>query len=189
MSFYENHDIRRMDGDTKAYINANNWLFTSRGIPSIYYGSEIGFMPGTKEHEGNRNYFGEDGITEAERHPIADNLSRIAHIRQESVALQKGLQANLDFEGDTASFLRVYQDDHQAQTALVLLNKSDEESSISVDRWLNEGEWRDADTGERFEVSDQLTLSVPGNGVRVLIYEGAVNNPDLAQRLDVLHNQ
>ncbi|WP_341938083.1 alpha-amylase family glycosyl hydrolase [Marinimicrobium sp. C2-29] len=183
VSFYENHDIRRMDGDTEAYINANNWLFTSRGIPSIYYGSEIGFMPGTKEHEGNRNYFGTEGIEQARDHAIAKNLGQIAHIRQESIALQKGLQVNLDFEGDQASFLRVYQDDHQAQTALVLLNKGEAGTSITVDRWLNEGEWYDAASGERFDVEGQLTLRVPANGVRVLLFDGVVNNEALADRL------
>ncbi|HEY7884823.1 MAG TPA: alpha-amylase family glycosyl hydrolase [Cellvibrionaceae bacterium] len=188
VSFYENHDIRRMNGDSKAYINANNWLFTSRGIPSIYYGSEIGFMPGTKEHEGNRNYFGQERIEQARNHAIANNLSRIAHIRQQSIALQKGLQANLDFEGHTAAFLRVYQDDHQAQTALVLLNKGDKATSVKVDRWLNQGEWRDANSGERFDVSGQIVVDVPADGVRVLIYEGLVNNLQLIRRLNVLQN-
>ncbi|WP_027330101.1 alpha-amylase family glycosyl hydrolase [Marinimicrobium agarilyticum] len=186
VSFYENHDIRRMDGDTKAYINANNWLFTARGIPSIYYGSEIGFMPGTKEHEGNRNFFGESGIAKARNSEIAKNLKQIAHIRQDSVALQKGLQANLEFDGQTASFLRVYQDDHQAQTALVLLNKGDDEASLTVDRWLNSGEWYDAHTGERYDVDTSLTLGVPENGVRVLLFDGVVNNEALARRLDKL---
>lgn len=189
VSFYENHDIRRMNGDTNAYINANNWLFTARGIPAIYYGSEIGFMPGTKEHEGNRNYFGSDAIAQAREHKIAKQLSRIAHIRQASVALQKGLQVNLDFVGDTAAFLRVYQDKQQAQTALVLLNKAGESSTMNVDRWLNKGQWRDADSGEEFSVQNTLSLDVPGNGVRVLFYDGEVNNTQLAQRLEQLQRR
>lgn len=189
VSFYENHDIRRMNGDTNAYINANNWLFTARGIPAIYYGSEIGFMPGTKEHEGNRNYFGPDAIAQAREHKIAKQLSRIAHIRQASVALQKGLQVNLDFVGDTAAFLRVYQDKQQAQTALVLLNKAGESSTMNVDRWLNKGQWRDADSGEEFSVQNTLSLDVPGNGVRVLFYDGEVNNTQLAQYLEQLQRR
>ena len=43
MTFYDNHDMRRIDADTDGFIDANNWLFTSRGIPVVYYGSEIGF--------------------------------------------------------------------------------------------------------------------------------------------------
>ncbi|MGD8175109.1 alpha-amylase family glycosyl hydrolase [Marinimicrobium sp. ARAG 43.8] len=186
VTFYENHDIRRMNGDAQAFINANNWLFTARGIPAIYYGSEIGFMPGTKEHEGNRNYFGEEGIERARHHDIAQNLKRIAHIRQGSVALQKGLQVNLDFEGQTAAFLRVYQDDEQAQTALVLLNKGNTPATMTVDRWLNRGDWKDETTGDIHSVKREVSLEVPAYGVRVLTFEGRVNNEDLVERLDEL---
>lgn len=192
VTFYENHDIRRFNGDAQGFINANNWLFTSRGIPSIYYGSEIGFMPGTKEHEGNRNYFGEQRIAEARQHPVAESLSKVAKLRQNSVALQKGLQVNLELKGHQASFLRVYQDSNQAQTALVLLNKGSEASSISVARWLNSGNWRDAFSGERISVAEtggSLSLSVPANGLRVLMFDGPVNNTDLAERLNALQQR
>ncbi len=192
VTFYENHDIRRMDADNHGFINANNWLFTSRGIPSIYYGSEIGFMPGTKEHEGNRNYFGEQRIAKARQHPVAESLSKVANLRQKSVALQKGLQVNLKLEGHIASFLRVYQDSDQAQTALVLLNKGPEKSSISVNRWLNSGTWRDAFSGQRISVAEtegQLTMGVPANGIRVLMFDGPVNNTDLTERLDQLQQR
>ena len=60
MSFYDNHDMARLAATEDGFIDANNWLFTSRGIPVVYYGSEIAFMAGTKEHEGNRNYLGPD---------------------------------------------------------------------------------------------------------------------------------
>ena len=57
MTFYDNHDMARMNALEEGFIDANNWLFTARGIPVVYYGSEMAFMAGTKEHEGNRNYF------------------------------------------------------------------------------------------------------------------------------------
>lgn len=192
VTFFENHDIRRMDAGEAGFMNANNWLFTSRGIPSIYYGSEIAFMPGTKEHEGNRNYFGEEGIANAQESEVAQSLRHIAQIRQRSVALQKGLQVNIDLSGHTGSFLRVYQDDEHTQTALVLLNKGAEPTTITTSKWLNAGEWRDAATGERFEVARtdaELSLPVPANGVRVLLFEEAVNNAELAARLDVLQQR
>ena len=40
MTFYDNHDMPRMGGEVEGFIDAHNWLFTSRGIPVIYYGSE-----------------------------------------------------------------------------------------------------------------------------------------------------
>ena len=44
MTFYDNHDMARLAATEDGFIDANNWLFTARGIPVIYYGSEIGFM-------------------------------------------------------------------------------------------------------------------------------------------------
>ncbi len=149
-------------------------------------------MPGTKEHEGNRNYFGPQRIAEARQDSIAQSLSRIAKLRQKSVALQKGLQVNLDFEDHKASFFRVYQDEDQAQTALVLLNKGSEETTIAVDRWLSSGSWRDAFSGERLSVAaagDDLSLNLPANGVRVLLFDGPVNNRDLVERLSQLQQR
>ena len=62
MTFYDNHDMPRLDADDYGFINAHNWLFTARGIPVIYYGSETGFMRGKAEHQGNRNYYGQERI-------------------------------------------------------------------------------------------------------------------------------
>ena len=33
MTFYDNHDMARMDASDEGFIDANNWLFTARGIP------------------------------------------------------------------------------------------------------------------------------------------------------------
>ena len=43
-------------------------LFTARGVPVVYYGSETGFMRGRAEHAGNRNYFGQERIDAASKH-------------------------------------------------------------------------------------------------------------------------
>ena len=72
MTFYDNHDMARMNADEEGFIDAHNWLFTARGIPVVYYGSEMAFMAGTKEHEGNRNYFGTENIARARQHRIRD---------------------------------------------------------------------------------------------------------------------
>ena len=62
MTFYDNHDMSRIDADENGFVDVNNWLFTSRGIPVVYYGSEIGFRAGTDQHAGNRDYFGQENI-------------------------------------------------------------------------------------------------------------------------------
>jgi len=188
MTFYDNHDMQRMNADDNGFIDAHNWLFTSRGIPVIYYGSEIAFMVGTKEHEGNRNYYGKENIALADKHPIAQNLSRIANLRKRSIALQKGLQINLDFGKDTASFLRIYQHENSYQTALILLNKGDKSNEIDVANFLSAGLWNDAFSSEQFKVnkSGKLSVSVKPHQVRVLFYDQKNTNKPLLKKLENL---
>ena len=109
-SINDNHDMPRLDATDAGFINANNWLFTVRGTPVIYYGSEMGFERGKAEHEGNRNYFGVANIAKAKKSPIYHSMRRIALIRKATPALQRGLQYNVSLNGETASFYRVLQD-------------------------------------------------------------------------------
>lgn len=188
-TFYDNHDMPRMDASPEGFIDAHHWLFTTRGIPVLYYGSEIAFRASLGEHAGNRDYFGQENVDLARSHPVQNALSRIVNIRQASVALQRGLQANLELADEHAIVFRTYQYDGVNQTALVLLNKSDTKRELEVNRWLSVGEWRDADGGSDVVVSpDTPTLSivVPAHGARVLFFDEPNNDAELASELDRL---
>lgn len=189
MTFYDNHDMDRMEADDEGFIDAHNWLFTSRGIPVVYYGSEIGFRAGTNEHTGNRDYFGQENIELAKTHPIRKDLARIAHLRKRSIALQRGLQVNERFETDVAVFYRVYEKDDVAQTALVALNKGDDDKSVTVEALLSAGTWRDAFSDQPFIVDDDeasLRIDVPSHGVRVLLFDQPLTHPAMLRNLDRL---
>lgn len=183
VTFYDNHDMARINASDKGFIDANNWLFTARGIPAVYYGSETGFMRGRAEHMGNRNYYGQERVDAAAKSPIYPALKRIANLRRESPALQRGLQLNLLMKGDEAAFYRVYEHAGVTQTALVLLNKGDAASTMSLTEHLQPGVWRDAFTGKRFDISKQLRIEVPAHGVRVLFFDRPLTNKDLRARL------
>ena len=189
MIFYDNHDMDRMHADDNGFIDAHNWLFTSRGIPVVYYGSEIGFRAGTNEHTGNRDYFGQDNIELAKSHRIRDQLARIAHLRKRSIALQRGLQVNDRIESEVAVFYRVYEKDGVTQTALVALNKGDDSRSVSVSTLLSAGTWRDAFGEQAFLVDSdggELSIDVPSHGVRVLLFDQQITNPAMLRKLDRL---
>ena len=189
MTFYDNHDMDRMNADTNGFIDAHNWLFTSRGIPVVYYGSEIGFRAGTNEHTGNRDYFGQDRVELAKSHPIREHLARIAKLRKRSVALQRGLQVNQRLDDDVAVFFRVYQRNGVAQTALVALNKSDDAERIAIAELLSAGTWLDAFSGQPFPVDSDgasLDIDVPAHGVRVLFFDQPVSDPGMLERLEQL---
>ncbi|WDS38074.1 alpha-amylase family glycosyl hydrolase [Pseudoxanthomonas sp.] len=183
VTFYDNHDMARLDATDAGFIDANNWLFTVRGIPAVYYGSETGFMRGAAEHAGNRNYYGQERVDAGKDSPIYRNLKRIATLRRDSVALQRGLMLDLAIKGDTAAFYRVYEHDGTTQTALVLLNKGDRAGTVALDKELQQGSWRDAFDGKRVRIGETLTLEVPAHGVRVLFYDQALTNAALRARL------
>ena len=182
-TFYDNHDMPRMDASDAGFIDAHHWLFTARGIPVVYYGSEMGFMRGTGEHAGNRNYFGEEGIALARQHPIHAALTRIAKLRRDTPALQRGLQFTLRMQGRQAAFYRVLQDGESQQAALVALNASDSAETVTINQLVEPGVWTDAFNGETVNVGASLALSVPPHGVRVLLKHGPLQRVELLEAL------
>jgi cyclomaltodextrin glucanotransferase len=184
MIFYDNHDMARMNADADGFIDANNWLFTSRGIPVVYYGSEIGFQAGAGEHAGNRNYFGRENIERAMTHRIRQALSSIAQVRKRHTSLQRGLQVNLAFTADTAAFYRVYSHNGKSETALVLLNKGDDGQVLEISDWAGGLTWRDSMTGD--EVGADASIRLDAHSVRVLISNEVPNQPGIRDTLDAL---
>jgi glycosidase len=185
VTFYDNHDMSRMNATDAGFIDANNWLFTSRGIPAVYYGSETGFMRGTAEHFGNRNYFGQERVDSAKSHPIRQRMMEIANIRKENVSLQKGLQLNLRFAGQIASFYRIYQRGGVNQTALVMLNKGGEPTSVSLNSMLEPGQWRDAFDGEPVAIAPgqrSFSAEVPAHGIRVFFKDAPLSSKAILER-------
>lgn len=185
-TFYDNHDMPRLDASDAGFIDANNFLMTARGIPVVYYGSETGFMRGTPEHSGNRNYFGAERIAAARTNPIQQSLTRIANVRRNTAALQRGLQVNLELQGDRAAFYRVLQHAATTQTALVLLNKGDTPSTFAFDTMLQHGRWQSRITNATHDVAQggSVRIEVPAHGVDVLVLDAPVTRSDLLNALD-----
>lgn len=182
-TFYDNHDMRRMNADDAGFINAHNWLFTTRGIPVIYQGSEFAYMKGTAEHEGNRNYIGQERLDAGREHIIFKNLAQIADVRKATPALQSGLQVNHTLAGNQAVFFRVLQTEQTQQIALVLLNKANEASDFTITDMLQSGIWQERVSGPTKEITDNLKTTVAGNGVQVWVLNEQVTNPELLNEL------
>ena len=186
MTFYDNHDMPRLDASDQDFIDANNLLFTMRGIPVVYYGSETGFERGTAEHAGNRNYYGQERIDAAAESPIYRQLRRIAQVRMQTPALQRGLQVNLALEGDGAAFYRVLQDGSARQIALVLLNKGDAPRKFAMREALEAGRWVPALGGAPIDVAPggELAVEVAPHDVAVYVLGEPVRDPSLKTLLD-----
>jgi cyclomaltodextrin glucanotransferase len=186
MTFYDNHDMPRLDASDAGFIDAHNFLFTARGIPVIYYGSETGFMRGAAEHGGNRNYYGQARVDAGRDHPIQQAMRRIARVRAATPALQRGLQVNIEMAGDRAAFYRVLQHDGVSQIALVLLNKGNVPADFAVRDKLQPGAWRSALDEMRIDVKagDALRATVPAHGVQVFVLDAPVRDAALRAALD-----
>ena len=56
--FADNHDVRRFMGEQGAtqsgFKNSMAFIMTARGIPYVYYGSELGFTGGSENMDANR---------------------------------------------------------------------------------------------------------------------------------------
>ncbi|OOG36249.1 alpha-amylase family glycosyl hydrolase [Rhodanobacter sp. C05] len=185
VTFYDNHDMARLNASDNGFIDANNWLFTARGIPAIYYGSETGFERGKAEHEGNRNYYGQQRIDDASKSPIYEHLKRIAQLREHTPALQRGLMLPLRFAGDQAAFYRVYQKGEVHQIALVLLNKGDQSADFTISDDLQPGHWKAAVGDSSIEVANggHLHASVGAHDVQVYLFDAAITRTDLVAEL------
>lgn len=190
-TFYDNHDMPRLNATDNGFIDANNWLFTSRGIPVLYQGSEMGFMRGKSEHQGNRNYFGQNNIELAKSHKIHKALSKIANVRKNVAALQSGLQVNVQLSGHTAAFYRVLVLDGMSQTALVLLNKGGEPSEFSINSYMQAGDWISQMSDDEVTITEsnlELKTQVAAHGVQVWLRQGEITNQQLLAELQRLMN-
>lgn len=176
MSFYDNHDMSRLDADIDGFIDANNWLFTARGIPVVYYGSETAFRAGRGEHAGNRDYYGAERIAAGISHVLHQQIAQLNQLRRAMPSLQRGVQRNLVLEGDHAAFLRLWQSQGNTEVALVLLNKGDDTEVMTVDPALGQRRWRAAINDPRVAVDGrgQVTVHVPAHGMVVLVSDDLI---------------
>ena len=180
------NDANRFGGTDAQWAENLSLLFTFRGIPCIYYGSEVGFRRGVVIDKGpngplsntGRAYFGGyiTGDVEASdfgeyqasgnvaatlNHDVAQHLIRLNKIRQAVPALRKGQWTT---DGCTANggiaFKRAYKESY----ALVALNGGATFTDCPA------GTYTDLVTGKTYTGST-ITVDAPNNQgqVRVLV--------------------
>ena len=165
-------------------------MFTFRGIPCIYYGSEIEFMKGAVIDKGpniaigetGRAYFGDyiegsidvtdfaeytnvtGNMAETLSHPLAQHIQRLNQIRQAVPALRKGQYSTEGVSGSMA-YKRRYTDDTTDSFALVTVSSSATFSDIP------NGTYVDCVTGDVKTVTNgTLTAECSGKGnIRVYV--------------------
>lgn len=174
-------ETTRFTGGTQTWAENMDLMFTFRGIPCVYYGSEVEFKKGELIDKGllislensGRAYFGDylEGTVKATdfseytasgtvadtlASPLSKHLSKINAIRRAIPALQKGqyTASNTYVTGGDMSYVRRYTDDNTDSLALVTI------SSGATFKNIPDGKYVDAVTGDVKYVTDG-TLTVP----------------------------
>ena len=174
-------ETTRFTGGTQTWAENMDLMFTFRGIPCVYYGSEVEFKKGELIDKGTlislensgRAYFGDylEGTVNATdfseytasgtvadtlASPLSKHLSKVNAIRRAIPALQKGqyTASSTYVTGGDMSYVRRYTDDNTDSLALVSI------SSGATFKNIPNGKYVDAVTGDVKYVTDG-TLTVP----------------------------
>jgi type I pullulanase len=204
VTYVDSHDYapdgapenQRFAGSQATWAENLSLMFTFRGIPCIYYGSEIEFQkgkvidvgPNAPLSETGRAYFGQHiegsvspsdfglysnatGTTsETLNHPLAKHIRRLNLIRRAVPALQKGQYSLEGVSGDGMAFKRRYTGNGVDSIALVTVSGGATFSGIPG------GTYVDAVTGDRVTVSEGGTLTARCSGqgnMRVYVLNGS----------------
>lgn len=121
----DNHDVPRFITTCHEDINkmkmALATILTARGIPTIYYGTEIALKGGLEPDNRRDMQFNT-------KSQITDYLKKLTSIRLSSPALKNGLQVHLYQDDNIYSFARV----DSNEIAIIILNNADLSQNVSI---------------------------------------------------------
>ena len=188
----------RYNGGTEAWAENMNLMFTFRGIPCIYYGSEIEFQKGKPIDKGpnaplsetGRAYFGDNiegsvnvsdfgvysnatgTMADTLSQPLAKQLSRLNRIRRAIPALRKGQYSVEGCNGNMAFKRRYTGDDNGKQVDSFVCVAISGGASFSG---IPNGTYVDAITGDKKVVSNgSLSTDSIGKGnMRVYVLQNS----------------
>jgi len=134
---------------------AYTFLYTSPGVPLIYYGDEIG-LPGAGDPD-NRRFMQWSGYT-ANQTALHDRLARLGVIRRDHVALRRGTRTMLGTTNHTMVYEMAASGDH----VFVALNRADQAQAA---QGLPPGDYEDLVTNQQVHAP----LSIPPRTGMVLV--------------------
>ncbi len=185
VTWLDNHDFgpnndwnRRYGGSDENLAACMNFMFTWRGIPTVYYGTEMRFKAGEFNdihdasgieksiNETGRAYYG-DVMDQAPNHRIYKHLKKLNAMRKAIPALQKGSWEWKEAPGNAVSYKRV----HGNSEVVVGLAK-DGNANFSISG-VTDGVYRDAVTGrEAFAQGGRIQFTVTSGSAGIYVLNG-----------------
>ena len=178
LTFLDNHDLgrfnRKEDTDLKRYKQGLAFLLTMRGIPQLYYGTEV-LMTGTKEEGDGRlrvdfpgGWPGDkaDQFTKAGRSDIQneawDYLQKLLQWRKTSEAVTKGKMIHYAPNNGIYVYARMKDD----KTVMVILNSALKDQAVSMNRFTDIiGSFtsgKDIISSKNFSLRSEITIPAKG---------------------------
>ena len=179
--------FNRFAGGTQTWAENLNLMYTFRGIPCLYYGSEIEFKKGIRIDEGpnrpledsGRAYFGDhiEGtvtatdfseytasgeVADTLNYPLAKHIQKLNAIRRAIPALQKGqYSVSSNYVSGNMAYVKRYTNASEGIDSLALVAITDGATFKNIPN----GKYIDAVSGDVKEVTNgTLTASVSGKG-------------------------
>ena len=175
LTFLENHDTMRFNeiykNDFKKYQLGMTLLATVRGIPQLYYGSEIG-MSGNKDKGGDaairldfpggwdkdsNNAFTNAGRT-LEQKQYFDFTSKLLQWRKSNEAIHYGKTKHYIPENNVYVYFR-YND---SKSVMVILNNSSKTQSVKTERFYESTKnytfGKDVLSGKTIDLKNEITI-------------------------------
>jgi glycosidase len=129
--------------DTSKFRLVLTFLLTIRGIPQIYYGTEIAMIGGRSHGElreefpggfpdHKRSAFNSEGRTQLENN-IYTFIKNLVHLRKEHTAFSNGSLIQFPPKDELYVYFRI--DD--SEKILVVINNNDDENRINLDSFQN----------------------------------------------------
>jgi len=171
--FAENHDTQRINHhypDFKKYQLAMTLIATVRGIPQLYYGSEIG-MKGNKDNgDGDirhdfpggwtgdsNNAFTKAGRT-AEQQKYFDFTSKLFNWRKSNSAVHFGKMTHYLPENNVYTYFRY----DENKTVMVLINNSTEKQTVKTNRFSqnikNFKTGKEVLTNQNIDITNEISI-------------------------------
>lgn len=179
LTFLDNHDTSRFcknEEDSKnitRYKQAITYLLTTRGIPQIYYGTEILMAADKSEGDGylrrdfpggwkgdKVNCFTREGRTELQNEAF-DYTRKLLNFRKGNEAICKGTMKHFAIRNGIYVYERKYND----SSVVVVMNGTDENQTLNLAPYkevLPKSEATDFITGKKVALNDELLLEKRG---------------------------
>ena len=176
VTFIDNHDVARAllqaNGNVKKFKMALLMLFTSRGIPALFYGTEIGITGGKDDglirtdfpggFPGDKqNAFTSKGRT-AEQNDIYNYVHNLLILRDHHEALSTGKLIEFPPYNEMFVYFKVEGNDR----IMVILNNNSEVKFVNLRHYKDQlkgiKEIKDLTTGETINITVKANINING---------------------------